>query len=343
MAFRRKRIAILFCGGTTLDERDRPGDTVRAPKDMDRWLAQMGEMEIIASIEPFFVYGGEGAAIGAKQWVQVAGTIGREAKRFDGFFVLHAIDTLAYSAAALSFMLQKLPVPVVMTGSPIVPKEGRRQTVSKEGFGQYSSLGVKANLVNALQVAVSEVAEVCVVFGSRIFRGSQVTMNRPGALNAFDSYDRIVLGKIDFGTKFFSHYVRRGDRALKVSPKFDPNVLQLDVQPGLPSLQPLESAVRSKAHGVFVTAMHITAIPQRTLDALASWHRRGVPVALYAHHFAERPKQLPFLFVELMSPVAALVKFMWARGQTSDPKRLQKLLDQDSAGEHVPPTSPRAV
>lgn len=343
MAYRRKRIAILFCGGTTLDERDRPGDTVRSAKDVDRWLKQMDEMEIIAQVEPFFIYGGEGAAIGAEQWLQLAETVAREAKRCDGFFLLHAIDTLAYTAAALSFMLQKLPVPVVLTGSSLSPREERQQGVQKEGFAQYQRLGVKANLVNALQVAVSDLAEVCVVFGSRIFRGSQVTMNRPGALNAFDSYDRIVLGKIDFGTKFFTGYTRRGDRAFRAYPQVDPNILQLDVQPGLPALNPLEGAVRQKVHGVFVTAMQTTAIPQRLLASLAETHRSGVPVALYTHRFSERPRQFPFLSIELMSPLAALVKFMWARGQTADSKRLQKLLDSDIAGEHVPPASPRAA
>lgn len=343
MAYRRKRIAIVFCGGTTLDERDRPGDTVRTGKDVEKWLTQMGEMEIIAQIEPFFIYGGEGAAIGATQWIQLAELIGREAKRFDGFFVLHAIDTLAYTAAALSFMVQQLPVPVVLTGSPLPSRDERQRGLLKHGFVQYQRLGVKANLVNALQVAVSDLAAVCVVFGSRIFRGSQVIMNRPGALNAFDSYDQVVLGKIDFGTKFFVPYTRRSDRPLRVCPSVDLNILQLDVQPGLPALQPLAAAVRQRVHGVFVTAMHTTAIPQRTLDSLVATHRSGVPVALYTHRFSGRLKQLPFLSLQLMSPLAALVKFMWARGQTADSKRLQKLFDQDLAGEHVPPGSPRAV
>lgn len=343
MTYRRKKIAILFCGGTTLDERDRPGDTVRAPKDIERWLAQMGEMEIIASVEPFFIYGGEGAAIGAKQWTQMAELVSHEIKHFDGFFILHALDTLAYTAAALSFMLQKMPVPVVLTGSSISPREERQRVVAKEGFVQSNRLGVKANLVNALQVAVSDLAEVCLVFGSRIFRASQVTMNRPGAMNAFDSYDRVVLGKIDFGTKFYSAFTRRGDRAFRAYPKLDANILQLDVQPGLPALSPLESAVRQKVHGVFVTAMQTTAVPQRTLASLAATHKAGVPVVLYTHRFAQKSASFPFLTVELMSPLAALVKFMWARGQTADPRKIQKLLDQDIAGEHVPANSPRAV
>ncbi len=335
MAYTRKRVALLFCGGTTLDERDRPGDSVRRRSEVAKWMAQMGEMQIVAEVEPHFISGGESGVLGAPGWTQLAQTIGALYRRYDGFFVLHALDTIPYAAAALSFMLQKLGKPVVLTGSPLQSKAERNRTLSSLPVGRYESAGVKANLLNALQVVSSDLAEVSVVFGSRIFRGTQIVRLPPGGPSLFDSYDGKVLGKIDFGTRYFQQYRRRGQPAVRITPKVDANILQIDFQPGLSALRPLDASLRRKVHGIFVTAVQTATFPQQFLASLESLHRQGVPVALYAQRFVDQTPRVPFVKIERMSPLAALVKFMWARGQTSAPARLQKLLDQDLAGEHA--------
>lgn len=334
MAYQRKRIAILFCGGTTIDERDRPGDSVKKPGDIERWMEQMDEVQLIGQADPFFVYGGEGAAISAKEWTDLAKTIEREYSRYHGFFILHSLDTLAYSAVALSFMLQNLEKPVVLTGSPIPTREEQRASLGEFPVRRFKGLGVKANLMNALQVAVSEVAEVCVVFGSRIFRGSQVIKNPPGHPNPFDTYDGQVLGKIDFGTQFFSDIVRRRKRTFKASPKVDDQIVQFDFRPGVdPAL--LEQFISQKTHGILLTTTATTALPEVFRKTLLKGQTQGIPIAVYSPRPVKPVRGSPFLVIGGMSPLAALVKFMWVRGQTADRSKLQALLAKDIARETV--------
>eukprot|EP00922_Rhytidocystis_sp_ex-Travisia-forbesii_P019527 GHVS01028886.1.p1 GENE.GHVS01028886.1~~GHVS01028886.1.p1 ORF type:complete len:372 (+),score=42.27 GHVS01028886.1:111-1118(+) len=95
-------------------------------------------------------------------------------ERYDGFVILHGTDTLAYTAAALSFMLEDLNKPVVITGS-MLPLANPRSDA-------------KRNIVVALQVAAgARVREVCVVFGSRLMRGLRVRKMDCGQLDAFSS------------------------------------------------------------------------------------------------------------------------------------------------------------
>lgn len=335
MAYRRKRILILFCGGTTVDERDRAGHSVRHPGDVERWMAAMGEMALVADVAPQFVYGGEGAAIGATQWSELATTIQREYKRYDGFFVLHSLDTIAYSAVALAFMLQKLEKPVVLTGSPIPSKEERSSVLRDLVFSQQRrGLGAKMNLMNALQVAVSDLAEVCVVYGSRIFRASTLVLTRSRPTQLFDVVDGNLLGKIDFGTKFLIPYQRRGSRAFRAFPKVDTNVVEIEYRPGT-GLPALERALRQQPHALFVATTETTALPSSYLTVLKRSHAGGIPVVIYTPRLHRRQRAYPFIVVDRLSPLAARVKVMWARGQTADGRRLQKLLQQDIAQEHV--------
>lgn len=335
MAYRRKHILVLFCGGTTIDERDRVGDSVRRLSDVEGWMAAMGEMALVADVTPQFVYGGEGAAIGASQWTELAAVISREYKRYDGFFILHSLDTIAYSAIALAFMLQKLEKPVVLTGSPIPSKEERSSVLRDLVFQQQRrGLGAKMNLMNALQVAVSDLAEVCVVYGSRIYRASTLVLTPSRPPQLFDAVDGNLLGKIDFGTKFLIAYQRRGSRAFRVFPKVDTDIVEIDYRPGT-GLTAIERALRHKPHGIFVKTTETAALPSSFLAILKRAHAGGTPVIVYTPRLHRRDGAYPFIIIDQMSPLAALMKVMWARGQTTDVRKLKKMLQQEVAQEHV--------
>lgn len=334
MAYERKRIAILFCGGTTIDERDRAGDSVKRPSDVGRWLTKMAEMEMIAHVDPFFVYGGPGTDIGSREWSTLATTIGREYRHFDGFLLIHSLDTIAYTAAALAFMLQNLEKPVVLTGSLIRTKEERRSAFVALGHGPQREFGTRANLMNALQVAASELAEVCVVFGSSIFRGTQIVRSPVGSAPLFRSYDGKVFGKIDFGTQFYAEHRRRGQRALRVQPAVDDEIIQFDYRLGK-DFGALQRAMQSRAHGLFLSVSETTAFPPAFLATLRRAEAQGIPVVLYVPGLERQVAAQPFIVLDRLSQVAASVKFRWALGQTRNRRRLQTLMMKDLAGEFV--------
>ena len=99
-------------------------------------------------------------------WIELARLIRDSYASFDGFVVLHGTDTMAYSASALSFMIENLGKPVVFTGSQI--PIGVLRTDGRE------------NLITAIEIAAAKeggravVAEVCIYFQNKLFRGTMV-------------------------------------------------------------------------------------------------------------------------------------------------------------------------
>ena len=95
-------------------------------------------------------------------WVRIARDIERNYHQYDGFVILHGTDTMAYTASALSFMLQDLSKPVIVTGSQI-PLSALRSD------GQI-------NLLNALYIAANyPINEVSLFFNNTLFRGNRAT------------------------------------------------------------------------------------------------------------------------------------------------------------------------
>ncbi len=117
------------------------------------------------------------------EWARLAETIRDNYSRFDGFVVLHGTDTMAYTASALSFMLENLSKPVVFTGSQI--PIGVLRTDGRE------------NLVTAVEIAASQkVPEVSIYFQNRLFRANRTTKWSAEQLNAFTSENYPALAEV---------------------------------------------------------------------------------------------------------------------------------------------------
>jgi len=118
-------------------------------------------------------------------WMKIASDIESHYERYDGFVVLHGTDTLAYTSSALSFFIRPRGKPVVVTGAQLP-------------FG-FPRSDARNNLISALEVAATlpaSLAQVCVVFGSRILQGNRVTKVSARAYDAFDSPRFPPLGSI---------------------------------------------------------------------------------------------------------------------------------------------------
>lgn len=107
-------------------------------------------------------------------WQQIADDIAQHYDQYDGFIILHGTDTMAYTASALSFMLENLTKPVIVTGSQIPLSELRSD-------GQ-------VNLLNALYIAANyPIPEVTLFFNNKLFRGNRSRKVDADGFDAFDS------------------------------------------------------------------------------------------------------------------------------------------------------------
>jgi lysophospholipase len=112
--------------------------------------------------------------VAQKEWIRMAEDIGKSYEDFDGFVILHGTDTLAYTASALSFMLQNIQKPVVITGSQISIFETRNDAYN--------------NIVTSIILAACyPIKEVCVCFNNELLRGSRTAKVSSTRFNAFAS------------------------------------------------------------------------------------------------------------------------------------------------------------
>ena len=163
-----------------------------------------------------------------KYWIKLAQLISEQYDRYDGFVVLHGTDTMAYTASALSFMLENLGKPVIITGSQLP-------------IGQLRTDG-KENLLTSIEIAAARdadgtpiVPEVCIFFENRLMRGNRTTKINAEGFNAFRSYNCPSLAHAGIHIKYERHLIRRPDPTRPFQPHFLMNnhVIILTLFPGI--------------------------------------------------------------------------------------------------------------
>lgn len=160
-------------------------------------------------------------------WTRLARTIEENYNNFDGFVILHGTDTMAYSASALSFLLENLDKPVIFTGSQL--PLGMLRTDGKENL--ISSIEIAAARINGLPV----VPEVCIFFQNKLFRGNRTTKHNVEYFNAFrsENYPALAETGIDI---IYNHSAIKNPvtkTELKVHKHMDNNVAILKIFPGI--------------------------------------------------------------------------------------------------------------
>ena len=163
-------------------------------------------------------------------WAKLAKTIQKNYSRYDGFVILHGTDTMAYTASALSYMLENLDKPVVMTGSQL--PIGILRTDGKE------------NLITSIEIAAAKgkesavVPEVCIYFDFKLSRGTRTSKRHADHFSAFSSTNYPLLAKAGVDIKYYHeniyHPANKG--ILKVNTNFDENVVILKIFPGMSRL-----------------------------------------------------------------------------------------------------------
>jgi len=160
-------------------------------------------------------------------WIKIAKVIEENYKNYDGFVVLHGTDTMSYTASALSFMLEGLEKPVILTGSQLP-------------IGVLRSDG-KDNLINALEIAGHKesgkalVPEVCICFENKLYRGNRTTKLNAEDFHAFYSGNHPPLAEVGIRVKYNRHAIlqQTESRGLLVHEKLDDRVAILKIYPGI--------------------------------------------------------------------------------------------------------------
>lgn len=208
-----------------------PVDMTLKPFDFSQILDEVPELKKFAFRVDAFTFNPliDSSDVEPSMWQKLADLIKERYDDYDGFVILHGTDTMAYSASALSFMLENLSKPVVFTGSQL--PIGVPRTDGKE------------NLVSAVEIASARdsighsiVPEVSIYFNSKLLRGNRSTKTSSEAFSAFSSPNFPSLAEAGISIKYDLGAIRRPDfweEPLKISTELDTRVSILKIHPGI--------------------------------------------------------------------------------------------------------------
>jgi len=221
-------LLIIYTGGTIGMKHD-PVTGTLAPFPFDNILDEIPELKkgnfqlSSYTFSPLL----DSSNMNPRVWIKLVEIIRDNYNRFDGFVILHGTDTMAYSASALSFMLENLTKPVIFTGSQL--PLGSLRTDAKE------------NLITSIEIAsynISEgpaVPEVAILFQSKLFRGNRTIKHNAEEFKAFQSYNYPPLAESGVHLKFNFPVIRYPDKNVKTEfhTALDTNVFILKLFPGI--------------------------------------------------------------------------------------------------------------
>lgn len=272
--------------------------------------------------------------MGPKQYVSLAQAIGREIENgIDGIVIGHGTDTLQHTAAALTFMVQDSPVPIILVGS--------------QRSSDRPSSDAALNLMHAMTAAGhSDIAEVLVcMFGPTsdeyglLHRGTRVRKMHSSYRSTFrtigDTPVAMVTRKgVTHIKKEYNH--RRKDRNVKVMPFFDDRVAMLYYYTGMkPDM--LDSLVENGYKGVIFIGTGLGHVNKEMYPAIERAHAAGVHMYMtvqtiwgYVHMFVyDTGRDMMakgIIPAGNMLPETAYIKLGWALGQTQDPEEVKRIM-----------------
>ena len=270
-------------------------------------------------------------------WIALAKLIEKNYNRHDGFVILHGSDTMAHTASALSFMLENLSKPVVLTGSQL--PIGTIRTDGKE------------NLITAIEIAAAQkkgkaiVPEVCIYFEYSLYRGNRSNKFNAEHFRAFQSANYPLLAEAGVHINYNHAAIQPASRhKLKVHTALDRHVAILKMFPGITPevVNAVLSAPRVKAIVLETYGSGNVTTQQWFIDALAAAIKKGRIILNITQCAAGRVEQgryqtsaqlqkIGVIGGADMTTEAAVIKLMFLLGSRS--KNITKQLTQSLRGE----------
>ena len=319
-----KHILMLATGGT-IASRD-TGEGLAPAITSREILGYVPSIGDLCRVDTVQLMNLDSSNLGPRHWLQMARAIEERYDQYDGFVVTHGTDTMAYTAAALSYLIQFSPKPIVLTGS--------QKSICLE------NTDARMNLYNAFLYAASEGSRgVSLVFDGKVILGTRARKERTKSFNAFSSVDYPEIAVIRDGRLI--RYLPPLDA--KGVPDFyhtlEDRVLLLTLIPGmgteaLAALEDSYQAVILQSFGVgglpgggsgpFAQAVERWLQAGKTIVMLTQVPYEGSDMAVYQVGYQVKEKYR-LLEGYSMTLEAAVTKLMWVLGQTRDPERVEAL------------------
>ncbi|GAB4298715.1 MAG: Glu-tRNA(Gln) amidotransferase subunit GatD [Ignavibacteriaceae bacterium] len=338
---KKPKVKLLGTGGTIASRLDYRTGAVIPAFSPGELYGSVPELADICNLDTEKLYGEFSENIGPFHWKGVAEAIGREIRNgVNGIVIGHGTDIMHHTAAALSFMVQNSPVPIVMVGS--------------QRSSDRPSSDAALNLIHAVKTAAeSDIAETMVcMFGPTsdlyglLHRGTRVRKMHSSYRSTFRTIGDIPIATVsrDKITPIRDDYKkRRNDTDVKINAVFEEKVTIVYYYP---NMQPdiIDSLIENGYKGIVIAGTGLGHVNKPMYPALRRAQQAGVAVymtvqtlwgyvQMYVYETGREMMELGVIPAANMLPEVAYVKLGWALGQTDDLEKVKDIMLTPIAGE----------
>ena len=328
------RVKLFGTGGTIASRLDyRTGAVIPAFSPGELYGA-VPELADICNLETEKVFAVFSENMGPKQYVALAKAIGKEIEKgIDGIVIGHGTDTLHHTGAALTFMCQNLPVPVVLVGS--------------QRSSDRPSSDAALNLMHAMHAAGhSDIAEVMVcMFGPTsddyglLHKGTRVRKMHSSYRSTFRTIGDTPLARVSRKEILpikRKYNKRREDKNVKILPYFSEEVTMLYYYPGMhPDV--LNAMIDKGYRGIIFVGTGLGHVNKELYPAIERAHAKGIHmfmtlqtlwgyVGMFVYDTGRDMMARGIVPAGNMLPEVAWVKLSWILGQTDDPQKVKEMM-----------------
>ena len=315
-----KRILMIGTGGTIASEMG--GDGLTPELTTEQLLSFVPSVGKECHVDCVQLYSLDSTSIEPKHWVGVAKTIQEKYDDYDGFVISHGTDTMAYTAAALSYLIQNSPKPIVLTGA--------QKPIWFDGTDS------TRNLCDAFLYACRGCGGVQIVFNGKVILGTRARKTCSKSFQAFSSVNHPDLAVVQDGRLL--QYIRSevGEKPIFYD-KVDINVGLLKLIPGTDPA--LVAFMAENYDGLIIESFGVGGLPEygdmygilrRAVEAgkilvmTTQVPNEGSDLGVY--HVGGRLKQnLRLLEAYDMTTEAAYAKLTWILSRTDDPAEVRRM------------------